>query len=67
MTLFFNLFPFCGLLLSIALLPVWTPRFWLKYHGFVVLGWSLAAFIPECVYCSSAWETTALNLVMPVI
>lgn len=67
MTLFLNLFPFCGLLLSIALLPVWTPRFWLKYHGFVVLGWSLAAFIPECFYCSSAWETTALNLVTPVI
>jgi hypothetical protein len=36
MPLFLNLFPFFGLLLSIALLLYWAPRIQIKYHDMMV-------------------------------
>ncbi len=33
--------PFAGLLLSIALMPAFAPRFWLRHMGTVAAGWSL--------------------------
>lgn len=38
--------PFAGLLLSIALLPLFAPAFWHRHDGKVVLGWVLAFMLP---------------------
>ena len=38
--------PFAGILLSIALLPLLSPRFWHHHYGKVVSGWSLAFLLP---------------------
>lgn len=38
--------PFAGLLLSIAFLPLWTPRFWHHHFGKVALAWALAFLVP---------------------
>jgi len=38
--------PFAGLLLSIALLPLWTPNFWHHHFGKVALGWALVFLLP---------------------
>jgi Na+/H+ antiporter NhaD/arsenite permease-like protein len=38
--------PFAGMLLSIALLPLWAPTFWSRHAGKVALGWSLAFLGP---------------------
>jgi len=38
--------PFAGMLLSIALLPLWVPRFWHHHFGKVAAGWSLALLLP---------------------
>ena len=40
--------PFAGMLLSIALLPLLTPRFWEHHFGKVAMFWA-AAFIIPCV------------------
>jgi Na+/H+ antiporter NhaD/arsenite permease-like protein len=37
-----DVLPFAGLLLSIALIPGLAPRFWLRRMGWVAAGWSLA-------------------------
>lgn len=38
--------PFAGMLLSIALLPLLTPRFWHHHFGKVSVGWSLLFLVP---------------------
>ncbi len=38
--------PFAGLLLSIATLPLLTPRFWHHHFGKVAAAWALAFLIP---------------------
>ena len=38
--------PFAGMLLSIALLPLWLPQFWHWHFGKVALGWALALLLP---------------------
>lgn len=38
--------PFAGLLLSIALLPLWTPTFWHHHFGKVTAVWGLVFFLP---------------------
>jgi Na+/H+ antiporter NhaD/arsenite permease-like protein len=47
--------PFAGLLLSIAMLPGFAPRFWLRHMGRVAAGWSLA-LIPFLGFSSWAHE-----------
>jgi Na+/H+ antiporter NhaD/arsenite permease-like protein len=39
-------FPFLGILLSIALMPLLTPRFWNRHYGRVALFWALAFALP---------------------
>lgn len=41
--------PFIGLLLSIALCPLFTPNFWHHHFGKITVGWSLAFLLP-CAY-----------------
>lgn len=38
--------PFAGVLLSIALMPLLTPRFWHHHFGKVAAGWALAFVLP---------------------
>lgn len=38
--------PFAGILLSIALCPLWVPRFWHHHFGKVSAAWSLAFLLP---------------------
>jgi Na+/H+ antiporter NhaD/arsenite permease-like protein len=38
--------PFAGMLLSIALLPLWAPRFWHHHFGKVAAAWSVAFLLP---------------------
>lgn len=38
--------PFAGLLLSIAILPLATPRLWHRHFGKIAIAWSLAFAIP---------------------
>jgi Na+/H+ antiporter NhaD/arsenite permease-like protein len=38
--------PFIGVLLSIALMPIFAPRFWHRRMGSVALGWSAALLVP---------------------
>lgn len=38
--------PFAGLLLSIALLPLFAPRLWHHHHGKVALAWAGAFLLP---------------------
>jgi Na+/H+ antiporter NhaD/arsenite permease-like protein len=39
--------PFAGLLLSIALCPLWTPGFWHHHFGKVAVGWAAAVALPS--------------------
>ena len=41
-----DLFPFAGILLSIALLPLAAPRFWHRHHPTVAAAWGLAFAVP---------------------
>ncbi|MBA2674840.1 sodium:proton antiporter [Ramlibacter sp.] len=41
--------PFAGVLLSIALIPLFAPRFWHHHFGKVAAGWSLAFLLPFAV------------------
>ena len=38
--------PFAGLLLSIALMPLFLPPIWHHHYGKIVLGWVLAFLVP---------------------
>jgi Na+/H+ antiporter NhaD/arsenite permease-like protein len=38
--------PFAGLLLSIAIVPLFAPRFWHDHFGKVAAGWALALLVP---------------------
>lgn len=41
-----SIIPFIGILLSIALMPLLTPRFWRNHFGKVSVGWALAFALP---------------------
>jgi Na+/H+ antiporter NhaD/arsenite permease-like protein len=59
--------PFLGLLLSIAVLPALTPRFWIRRMGLVSLAWSLALLLPRAaeagigVAASEAWHALLIE------
>lgn len=42
--------PFAGILLSIALLPLFAAQFWHHHYGKVALGWALLFFIPFAIH-----------------
>lgn len=46
--------PFAGLLLSIALLPIFAPAFWHHHFGKIALGWALAFLLPCALWLSPA-------------
>ena len=37
--------PFCGFLLSLALVPILAPKFWHKRYGLILLGWATSFLI----------------------
>ena len=42
------LLPFAGLLLSIALVPLFAPRLWHRHDGTIVALWSVVVIVPLC-------------------
>jgi Na+/H+ antiporter NhaD/arsenite permease-like protein len=46
--------PFAGLLLSIALFPIFAPAFWHHHFGKIALGWALAFLLPCALWLSPA-------------
>jgi Na+/H+ antiporter NhaD/arsenite permease-like protein len=59
--------PFLGLLLSIAVLPAWVPRFWTRRMGLVSLAWSLVLLLPLAaaagigVAAAEAWHALLIE------
>jgi len=45
--------PFVGLLLSIAVVPLFFPQFWEKHQGKVVVAWALAFVLPAMLSCGT--------------
>ncbi len=52
--------PFAGILLSIALLPLWVPSFWHHHFGKVSAAWALAFLLPFAVVFGPALAGTSL-------
>ena len=52
--------PFAGVLLSIAVLPLWAPAFWHHHFGKVSLAWALAVIIPLYFVYGTSTATTEL-------
>ncbi len=57
--------PFAGLLLSIAVMPVFMPQFWARNFGKVALLWSLAFLVPSV--WGLGWSATAGELVHTMV
>ena len=52
--------PFAGLLLSIALLPLFRPHLWHRRHGLVAALWAAALAVP--LAAASGWEAALVTL-----
>ena len=52
--------PFVGVLLSIAVLPLWAPSFWHHHFGKVSLAWALAVIVPLYLVYGASTATTEL-------
>lgn len=52
--------PFAGLLLSIALLPLWMPQFWHHHFGKVALAWSAAFLLPCALLLGTSSAVAAM-------
>lgn len=62
--------PFCGLLLSLAILPAFVPRLWHHRAGVIVGLWATTALVPLAAVCGprvmlSAVAHTALHDYLP--
>ena len=53
--------PFAGILLSIALCPLWAPSFWHHHFGKLSAAWSLAFLLPFAFVFG--WDAAAHSLV----
>ncbi|MCD8338765.1 MAG: sodium:proton antiporter [Burkholderiales bacterium] len=53
-------FPFAGILLSIALFPLFAPHFWHKNYGKVALFWALLCAVPLYIFFPARTSTEAL-------
>ncbi|MGH7119798.1 MAG: sodium:proton antiporter [Acetobacteraceae bacterium] len=53
--------PFAGLLLSVALGPMFAPRRWHRWSRFVMLGWSLALLLADAAVGGPAVAATSLR------
>lgn len=64
-----NLGPFCGLLLSLAVLPSYAPRFWERRMAYVSCAWSCPALIFSALKTSIAYVavSTAELLVLEFV
>lgn len=58
--------PFAGLLLSIALLPLFAARIWHRFYGSIAVGWALLTLLPlAAIYGSStAFEVAVHSLLL---
>jgi Na+/H+ antiporter NhaD/arsenite permease-like protein len=59
--------PFAGILLSIAVLPLFAPRFWERHFGKVACAWALAFVLPAALAfgatsaAAEVWHMLALD------
>lgn len=56
--------PFAGMLLSIALFPIFKPDWWEKHQGLVVAAWCLAFIVPYAVGYTPAGAAEEVTRVM---
>jgi Na+/H+ antiporter NhaD/arsenite permease-like protein len=56
--------PFAGILLSIAVLPLWAPGFWHHHFGKVAFGWGIAVVAPFILMFGARPTATGLMHVM---
>jgi Na+/H+ antiporter NhaD/arsenite permease-like protein len=49
-----SVLPFAGILLSIALLPLWTPHFWHSHFASVSVFWALVFAVPFLIFYKGA-------------
>jgi len=56
--------PFVGMLLSIALFPLFAPKFWHNHFGKVSVFWSLVALIPLIIFYKGQAVHEFLHIVM---
>ena len=56
--------PFAGLLLSIALCPLWAPGFWHHHFGKVAVGWAAAVAIPATIVFGPGATLGALSHIL---
>ena len=56
------LIPFCGLLFSIAFLPIIDKKFWERNYYFVSLFWSLLTIVASCLTCKNDWHHGLLTI-----
>jgi len=60
--------PFAGILLSIALMPLWTPHFWHRYYPGVSAFWALVFALPFLyIFRETAFHEIAHILVIDYI
>ena len=52
--------PFAGILLSIALCPLFLPHFWHKNFGKVAVFWALCCAVPLCAVLGFSVGTDAI-------
>lgn len=52
--------PFAGILLSIALFPLFLPHFWHKNFGKVAVFWALCCAVPLCAFIGLAEGSAAI-------
>ncbi|HEX2543794.1 MAG TPA: sodium:proton antiporter, partial [Ramlibacter sp.] len=56
--------PFAGVLLSIALCPLLTPRLWHHHYGKIAAGWALAFLVPFALVYGTAATSGAVAHVL---
>ncbi len=59
----FSVIPFVGMLLSIALLPILTPKLWHHHFGKISIAWALVLAIPMVI----AYKGPAIHEILHII
>ncbi len=57
--------PFVGIILSIALFPLFAKKFWLKHFGKIAFFWSIALIIP--LFLFQGWDFTTYKITHEIL
>ena len=61
---YWSALPFAGLLLSLALLPLFAPKFWHRHYHFVVMFWGLILAVPFLWFFGQPAMTELCHLIL---